>query len=1176
LSGRTPFAPFLLHDPNIPPRLRAVDKLAAFGLFIAFLDVRAYCATLFVGPAFLSILRFKGAAQHVLGIGICAAGKPFVNQCFKIRRNIELRGRSSVPFSILAFERGSAAILFGLYKGLAESAPCLITCKSARMRTFYHSLLQAFLICASARAQNTVYSASTLAGQARPTGDGGLATGALLNRPAGLCYDSAGNLYIADQEDFRVRKIDTSGKITTIAGTGTYGYTGDGGPATSALIGTPQGLAVDTAGNLYISDSIANVVRMVTPAGIISTFAGNGTAGYSGNNGPATSASLNGPDGLAVDAAGNLYIADTGNNRVRKVSGGIITLFAGSGVDSLSASTGTAATLPLSTPAGLMFDSAGNLYVSSVNYVSVMKITSGGTMSLFAGHGYSGFSDGDNGPAASAHFLSPVALAADANGNLYVADDVAQVVRKINSGGQISGLAGSTNMIGFSGDGGSSTTAMFFSPSGLAVDKSGNVLISDSNNNRIRKVDPVGLTINTFAGSAAALGDGGAATSAQLLSPGATAMDAAGNVYIADTLNNRIRKIDTSGKASTFAGTGIPGFSGDGLAATSAQMLLPVGVSVDIYGDVLIADSGNNRIRKVAPNGNISTIAGTGVYNYAGDGGPATSAALANPECVRSDASGNLYIADTDNDRIRRINGSGIISTIAGGNGASYGDGGPAISAQLAAPACVAVDASNNVYIADTFHSAIRKVDTTANISTVAGNTRLGFAGDSGQATGATLFWPSDVVPDANGNFFIADTVNARIRKVAANGIITSIAGTGAFGATGDGGPSLTAQIGEVVGLSIDPAGNLYLADSYNNRVRKLTAMAGPAPDFAFTQDASSKNVTTGSTVAFSLAIASQNGFAGTVAVAVTGLTGGTVSYAPSGSVTVAAGQTVTIMATIAIPGGAATGSQSIGFTATSGTLTHNLSETLVVTAAGPPAPVISSAGVANGASFAGGAVAPGEIVTIYGSGFGPASIATLQVDSNSKVVSTLAGTTATFNGVPAPVIYVIAGQMSVVVPYEVAGSSSATLQVTYNGASSNSVTVPVTDAVPALFTYNASGSGPLAAANQDGSVNTAANPAAMGSVMVFFGTGEGQTAPAGVDGQVASNAFPKPLLPVSATIGGMPATVLYYGAAPGDVAGAFQLNVMVPTGITTGPAVPVTFTVGTKTSQPGVAIAVH
>ena len=727
-------------------------------------------------------------------------------------------------------------------------------------------------LCFIAQAQNTVYTASTLAGQPRPTGDGGLASQALLNRPAALCYDSAGNLYIADRDNFRVRKVDSSGKISTVAGTGTFGYTGDNGPAASALIGTPQGLAVDSSGNLYISDSVNNVVRKVTASGTISTFAGNGKTGYTGTNGPAIGASLNAPNGLALDAAGNLYIAETNNNRVMKVSAGTITVYAGNGVNSLSASTGTALTLPLSSPAGLAFDTAGNLYVASQYYSAIMQVTPGGTMSLFAGHGYSGFSDGDGGPANAAHFLSPVGLATDANGNLYVADNVAQVIRRINSGGIISAIAGTVYMIGFSGDGGSSTSALFLDPSGLAVDKLGNVLVADYGNNRVRKIDPVGLTITTTVGTAAPTGDGGNAVAAQILQPFGTALDAAGNLYIADTGNHRIRKVDTTGKISTIAGTGIAGYSGDGSTATAAQLNSPESVVVDSNGNILISDVGNSRIRKISPTGTINTVAGNGTYGYSGDGLAATRAELANPACVRVDANNNIYISDSDNYRIRKVNAQGIISTVAGGNGTAYGDGGPATAAALYEPGCVAIDASNNLYIADTYHSTVRKVDSSGNINTIAGNPVLfGFAGDGGMAAGAVLFYPQDVAVDTAGNLFIADTLNARIRKVAANGVITTIAGTGLFGDTGDGGSATAAQIGEVLGMSIDPKGNLYLADAYNNAVRLLTGSVGPPPDFAFTQDAAAKSVVAGSTVLFTLTAASQNGFAGTVSVAATG-----------------------------------------------------------------------------------------------------------------------------------------------------------------------------------------------------------------------------------------------------------------------------------------------------------------
>jgi uncharacterized protein (TIGR03437 family) len=885
---------------------------------------------------------------------------------------------------------------------------------------------------------------------------------------------------------------------------------------------------------------------------------------------------------MAVDSAGNLYIADIGANVVWKLIGGALTVFAGTGDDALYSTSGPATTLPLSTPGAIAFDGAGNLYAVSEDAATLVKITPGGTMSIFAGDGYEMTSDGDGGLATAAHFYDPAGIATDAIGNVYVADVTAQVIRKINTGGIISTIAGKPRVLGYSGDGGPSGAATFFNPTGLAVDKSGSVLVADTFNNRVRKVDPVALIISSVAGSSVPLGDGGPATASQLLEPTATALDPAGNLYIADQVNNRIRKIDTTGKISTFAGTGTPGYSGDGGPAVSAQLLLPYAVGADANGNIFISDRGNSRIRKVAPNGTINTIAGNGIFGFSGDGGSAVQAELAGPQCVRPDTAGNLYIADTDNNRIRKINSSGIITTVAGGNSTTYGDGGVATAAQLLGPSCVAIDSNKDLYIADTNHNTIRKVDATGIISTVAGTTGNGDAfGEGVPATAASLNQPYDAIPDSNGNLFIADTQDAVIRKVSSNGIISKVAGSyDFFGVTGDGGLGFAnyGQIGGITGISLDTAGNLYLADSYNNLIRKLVGPTGPA-DFTFSPGQLTSSLTTtvaaGSTATIYLSVNVNNNFSGNIVFSVTGLTTGSVVF-PSSPFLFFPGQTAIVSALITIPPTAPAATLNLTFAATCDTLTHTVNETLVILPAGPPAPLISAAGVVNAASFAGGAVAPGEIVTIYGANFGPASIATLQLNSTGKVASTLSGTTATFNGLPAPIIYAVAGQMSVVVPYEVAGSSSAALQVTYNGIASNAVTVPITDASPALFTYNASGTGPLAAANQDGSVNTAANPAAVGSVMVFYGTGEGQTSPAGVDGQVSASVYPKPVLPVSATIGGLPATVLYYGAAPGDVAGAFQLNVMIPSGVPTGPSVPVTFTVGTKTSKPGVTIAVH
>jgi trimeric autotransporter adhesin len=519
----------------------------------------------------------------------------------------------------------------------------------------------------------------------------GSASAALFYRPSAITSDRNGGFYVADEYDFRIRRIDASGKITTIAGNGTYGYTGDGGSGTNASIGIVYGLAVDNSGNIYFSDFLFSVVRMVNPYGIISTVAGSATAGFSGDRGPATQAAMFGPMGLAVDSTSNLYVADSLNNRVRVVSSsGIITTFAGNGTYSVVRSTGSAIGLPLGDPEGLALDSSGNLFITSYDYSVILKVTPTGNMSLFAGNGYSGFSTGDGGPATSAFLMGPQALAFDASGNCYVTESLTHIVRKINQGGSVSTAAGTNAKLGFSGDGGPAGSAQFFEPFGVAVDTSGNLLVTDKSNNRIRKVNTTANTITSFAGGPTPVGDGGPALSAQFLNPAGINLDSAGNIYVADFLDHRVRKIAAGATATTIAGNGSPGYTGDGAAATSAQLLLPSGVIVDPFGGVYIADSGNSVIRKVATNGNISTFAGTGAYDSTGDSGPATKASLENPNCVRSDSAGNIFFVDTDANRVRKINGtSGVITTVAGSNSTAIGDGGPATSAGLSGPSCV-------------------------------------------------------------------------------------------------------------------------------------------------------------------------------------------------------------------------------------------------------------------------------------------------------------------------------------------------------------------------------------------------------------------------------------------------------------------------------------------------------
>ena len=331
-------------------------------------------------------------------------------------------------------------------------------------------------------------------------------------------------------------------------------------------------------------------------------------------------------------------------------------------------------------------------------------------------------------------------------------------------------------------------------------------------------------TITTVAGTGETAygGDGGAAVEAQLNFPRGVAVDGAGNFYIADTENHRIRKVDPSGVITTIAGTGRRGFGGDGALAVQAGLSSPWGVAVDGAGNLYIADVGNYRIRKVDRSGIITTIAGTGRRGFSGDGGPAVHAQLNHSaRDLAVDTAGNLYIADKDNHRIRKVDRFGIITTVAGTGERNFGgDGGPATAAHLNDPGGVALDNAGNLYIADTDNQRIRKVDPSGIITTIAGSGRRGFGGDGGPATAARLHYPLNLVVDGAGNLYISDSYNSRIRKVDPSGIITTIAGTGRRGFSGDGGPAVQAQLHLPRGVALDGAGNLYIADTNNSRIR--------------------------------------------------------------------------------------------------------------------------------------------------------------------------------------------------------------------------------------------------------------------------------------------------------------------------------------------------------------------
>jgi len=639
------------------------------------------------------------------------------------------------------------------------------------------------------------------------SGDGGPATSAELRYPQDVAVDGAGNLVITDTRNDQIRVVAaatgtfygthmTAGDIYTVAGGGQH--LGDGGPATGGQLSMPHGVTTDAAGNLVIADSFHNRIRVVAErtgtfygqpmtAGDIYTVAGNGTQGFSGDGGPATSAELGDPNDVAIDGAGNLAIPDTSNNRIRVVA----------------ASTGTVYGQPMT---------AGDIYT-------------------VAGNGTQGFS-GTGGPATSAALNQPQDVTLDGSGNLVIADTNNNRIRvvaartgtfygKPMTAGDIYTIAGN-GTIESSGDGGPATAAQLLSPEGVAVDKAGNLVIADTFNSRIRVAAARTGTfygqpmtagdIYTVAGTGkrAFGGDGGPATSAALRFPYGIATDGAGDLVIADTFNSRARMVPehtgtffgramTAGDIYTIAGNGKVGFAGDGGPATSAKLGKPEGSAMDGAGNLIIADTNNNRIRVVAGStgtfygkpmtaGDIYTVAGNGGRGYSGNGGPATSAEMTNPQNVTVDGAGNLVIADTGNAAIRVVAGStgtfygrhmtaGDIYTVAGTGLAGFsGDGGPATSAKLPDPSGVAVDGSGNLVIADLLNSRIRVVAgstgtfygiamTAGDIYTVAGDGTVGFSGDGGPATHAALGQPTAVAADGTGLVF-ADQITSRIRQV--------------------------------------------------------------------------------------------------------------------------------------------------------------------------------------------------------------------------------------------------------------------------------------------------------------------------------------------------------------------------------------------------------------------------
>lgn len=586
-------------------------------------------------------------------------------------------------------------------------------------------------------------------------GDGGPATQAALSNPEAVAVDAQGRVFIADTGNNRVRRVDLAGTISTVVANGVNGFTG-----------TPRGLAFDSVGDLYIASNQYRIWRL-SSAGTLSSIAGDGTSGYSGDGGPATSARFNNATDLEVDSQGNLFIVDAYNYVVRMVtSDGLISTVAGNGIQGDSDDGGQATAGPLNAPAGVAVDAGGNLYIAEYSGCKIRRVSPQGVITTVAGNGYAGFA-GDGGPASAAELQFPEDVAMDPSGGFFVADRFNYRIRRVD-GGSVMTTYGGTGEPGFGGDGGLAIDAQLNWPSAAAGNTQHDVYIADTANNRIRKVSHDGTT-TTVAGTSIRgyNGDGIAATAAELYQPAGVAVDAAGAVYIADTGNHRVRRIRTDGQIETIAGNGARASSGDGGIATAASFIAPIAVAVDQAGNVFVSDTQANEVRKISTDGHITAFAGTGAPGFSGDGGPATAATLTGPSSIAIATNGNIVIADTYNNRIRTIDTTGHIATVAGNGTRGYGgDDGPATTASLNGPVGIALQTDGRMAIADTQNNRIRLVDTNGTITTAVGDGTAGLSGDGSEATHARVNLPSGVLFDADSKLYVVDTINSRVRLI--------------------------------------------------------------------------------------------------------------------------------------------------------------------------------------------------------------------------------------------------------------------------------------------------------------------------------------------------------------------------------------------------------------------------
>ena len=991
-----------------------------------------------------------------------------------------------------------------------------------------------------------LYRIDTVAGTL-PGEEGVAVSQAYLTRPTCALSDGDGGVLIVEQEAHRIRRVARDGKISSFAGTGAFGFSGDGGPATLAQLNYPTFAVRDTEGNVYVSDTNNHRVRRIAADGTISTIAGDGAAAHAGDAKPAVAASINLPQGIAVDS-GKLYVAEIGGAflqdsyiRVVDLDTGIISTLAGGqgrngadGIDSKAAW--------VSTPRQLAIGPGGALVYTDITLYKVRAIMPDGKIKTLAGStgrgGLANTGEGDGGSATAARLYSPFGVAVDGNGMVYVSDNVGQRVRRFPfSGGNITTVAG-TGTGGFAGDGSAGSAARFHAPQGLNVADNGSLLIADRDNNRVRVLSTSG-GVSTFAGRSQYAGDNVAAVGATLYQPRSIALDANQNILFTDRGNEVVRSIDTLGKIHLHSGkpnqftTGSPTTE---IVGPVGQIVWnnPTGVAFRSDGTTYVVDDLNAR--------SIDTKNTVAIFGLSGSKIRVTDIAV-------NRANTFTTLADPDGNGLWRVNLSTKNSEGLGSSGAFAGDGGPLRSARMLTPEAVGYDDSGNLWIADSGHHRVRMANSSDTINTVVGTGRAENTGDFGPASAASIYYPMGIAFGRQGIGYVS-TAHC-IRALFTNGTIATVAGTcNAGGFAGDAGAAITGRLNAPQGMVVDSTGRVFFADSGNHRIRVLT----PIPALRLEMVSGDKQSR--------LATAPLDR-----PLVVRLLAQGTILY-PYAPVSFSVSQgSATLSADSVSTGvdGVASITATLGPNAGPITVTASAPGLAPVTFSLTARPIPAIASVTGGAGT-NPTAAPGSLMAIAGSNIDPATACFYINDA--KVTPIELTSTRIVAQVPAT----DAASINVAV----SGDCGTTGEV-------RSVSVPLALAVTAPEFYYWKGNSVQAViADTDNAIGPAGliagrvfRAALPGDIVAITATGFGPTDPPLDPGAVASGPGAL-LLPVVVTIGDFtfdPADVVYAGPATGKL-GLYELRIRIPAGLPVGD-LPVKIKVGDATSPDGATLTI-